>query len=111
MIRKSPDPLTPRTASSITDGNTFIPRITTMSSCGHDAAGHPAVLVAARAALLAVGHHVSGPVAQHREARAPQRREHQLAALARRGRVQVVVEDLADELVVVDVQAAALRQG
>ena len=74
----------------------------------HDAAGEPAAVVAGGAALVAVHDDVAGAVAQHREAGAVQRREHELAALAGRGRLQVLVEDLADELVLVHVQAVPL---
>ena len=74
-----------------------------------DPAGQPAVRVAGRAALVGVHHHVAGAVAQHREAGAPQRGDHAARRARRRRRAQLVVEDLADELVLVDVQPAALR--
>jgi hypothetical protein len=74
-----------------------------------DPAGEPARLVSGRAALLGVHDRVAGPVAQHREAGPAKRGQDQLAALALRGRVELLVEDLADELVLEHMQAVALR--
>ncbi len=66
-----------------------------------DAAGQPAVGVAAGRPGDAVLDHVAGAVADHREADAAQGGQHQLPALALAHRLQVGAQDLADELALV----------
>ena len=63
------------------------------------------------AALIGVEHDVTGAIAQHREAAAPQRCQHELAALASGHGPHLGVEDLADEFLLVHVHAATLRAG